>query len=72
MSYSTTALHKTTVTLWPNQDQADAEMWAEYKRRTASPRQLEEEEAEQANLQPPETTQRRGRVSGTPQPEKDA
>lgn len=66
------------MTLWPPQAQADEDMWAMYKRRTARPGLLEEEAAERAKQQPPapepstETPQRRGRVSENPQPEKDA
>jgi hypothetical protein len=62
------------MTLWPPQDQADEDMWAEYKRRTARPGLLEEEAAaEQAKQQQAgESPQRRGRVSENPQPEKDA
>ena len=69
-----------TMTLWPPQDQANSEMWAEYKRKTARPGLLEEEAAKQAELQalaappsePVEITPRRGRLSETPQPVKDA
>jgi hypothetical protein len=57
------------MTLWPPQDQANEDMWAEYKRRTARPGLLEEEAAKQTSTEPP---QRRGRVSENPQPEKDA
>ena len=62
-----------TMTLWPPQDQADEDMWAEYRRRTARPGAVAQEAAEQAKPQAPvEPPQRRGRVSENPQPEKDA
>lgn len=61
------------MTLWPPEDQANEDMWAEYIRKTARPGSLGEEAAKQAEQQPPaDTTQRRGRVSENPQPEKDA
>jgi hypothetical protein len=66
------------MTLWPPQEQANEDMWGEYIRKTARPGLLEEEAAAQLDQQPPdpepptETPQRRGRVSETPQPEKDA
>jgi hypothetical protein len=62
-----------TMTLWPPQDQADEDVWAKYRRRTARPRLLEEEAAaEQVKQQAVEPPTRRGRVSENPQPEKDA
>lgn len=64
------------MTLWPPQDQADQDMWAEYKRRTARPGLLEEEAA--AKPQPPAAepptanTPRRGRLPENPQSLTDA
>lgn len=77
MQYSTTALDAKTMTLWPHQEQADQDMWAEYEQRTARPSLLAEkaaaaEAAKQAEQPSTETPPRRGRVSENPQPEKDA
>jgi hypothetical protein len=69
------SIDATTMTLWPSQDQANEEMWAEYKRRTSRPGLLEEEAAKERPpvAEPPaETTVRRGKLSENPQPEKDA